>query len=195
MSDYDQLAYRLRKPLSAYLMAYEPLLDLGRGTAFPTAGSDGGALQAGARFFRTDLGYLCYYDGTRWLTENEFEANLNWFGLTALPYAGSGGTLILAPTRADHQLYITRAALYAFTNGTNNGTNYWTFDLKDSAGNVFWSPNTSAVAAGQYTVSAAIAALAASPNVAYLNMTATKTGAPTSVGALHCTVHYRLVIT
>ena len=161
----------------------------GAGTAFPSG------IAAGFRFFRTDLGFDCYYDGTRWLTVHEYAAALNWFGLTALPYAGSGATLVLVPTRADYQLYVTRAALYAFTNGTNNGSNYWTFDLKDSADNVFWSPNTSAVAAGQYTTTAAIAAAAASPSIAYFNMTATKTGAPTSVGALHCTAYYRIIVT
>jgi hypothetical protein len=191
MSDLHKQAQQLAPHLNAWFPSFAGTRDLGRGTAFPSTDI---TIAAGDRFFRTDLDFACTYDGTRWLTMHEYECNLNWFGLNALPYAGTGATLVLAPVRADYQLRVSRAALYAFTNGTNNGSNYWTFDLKDSAGNIFWSPNTSAVAAGQYTTGAAINANAASPNIAYFNMTATKTGAPTSVGALHCTVYYRLVI-
>ncbi len=43
--------------------------DLGSGTAFPTTG-----VTAGVRFFRTDLGLWCYWDGTRWLSINQYVA-------------------------------------------------------------------------------------------------------------------------
>jgi len=124
MSDYDQQAYNLRKPLSVFLMSYEALLDLGRGTAFPTVGHDGAAVQAGARFFRTDLGLLCYYDGTRWLTVHEYVVQFT----TAHYVQTAIGTALVGEVtfRQDFAPYFTRQTTEQVVAGRNNGTSCWT---------------------------------------------------------------------
>src|SRR4051812_16129428 len=117
MSDYDDLAYNLRKPLAPYFLSYAALLDLGRGTAFPTVGHDGAAVQAGARFFRTDIGFACYYDGTRWLTAHEYPIPI--VPVTAYTAAGSPNATIAAQIRTDYAPYITRVATTLVVATTN----------------------------------------------------------------------------
>lgn len=193
MSDDDQLAYRLRKPLSAHLMSYAALLDLGRGTAFPTTGHDGAAVQAGARFWRTDLGWLCYYDGTRWLTTHEYSSNFTAYARNAMPYSGGAAALQVAPVTSSYAIYLTGAICYLDVATTNNGTNFWSLALKDGATTI-WSFNTSAIAANTYSrFSFSTGTVFASPSFMSLEVTG-KTGAPGSL-ALNTSAYYRLIIT
>lgn len=196
MSDDDQLAYRLRKPLSAHLMSYAALLDLGRGTAFPTTGHDGAAVQAGARFWRTDLGWLCYYDGTRWLTTHEY-----MIPVQALATFTGPGTLAgtITALRTDYAPYFTRVEMTTVVATTNNGSNFWTIDLIGIDlpfvnVSLISNPNTSADSVGVRVNHAAAAGSPAPSNRQFIRGRFTTTGSP---GQLEITISafYRLIVT
>lgn len=161
----------------------------GSGSAFPTG------IAAGYTFFRTDLGWLCYYDGTRWLTVHEVEINLTPYAANPPPYTAAPQTILLAPSRSDRTYYITRARVYLLISPTNDGTKYWSFELRNNAGTAIWSFNTSASAAGEIIPeNAAVNTAIAVTNYLYLYISA-KTGAPSNITAAHCTMWARLVVT
>ncbi len=85
--------------------------NLGQGTSFPASPS------SGDRFFRTDLGWDCYYDGTRWLTMHEYSVHgdleasvLSW--------------VITCAMRTDYKFYVTRCAI-AVNVASQDASNYW----------------------------------------------------------------------
>lgn len=161
----------------------------GRGTSFPSSPP------TYTEWYRTDLSLDCFYDGTRWLTKNEYESDLQPFALNPLPYSTAAvNALLVATSRSDYNYYITRARAYAYINTTNNTTNYWGWELRDDNTTSVWAFDTHLGAPGENMFeNAAINTVATISK--YLTLTATvKTGAPGSIGALHCTVWYRLVI-
>lgn len=161
----------------------------GVGTSFPTSPS------TDDRFFRTDLGWLCYYDGTRWLTVHEYEADLTPYGRSAQPYAGAATTLLLVPARTDRSYYITRAKAYLDVNATNNGANYWSLRLKTNGGTAIWDFNTSADAAGAALNKESSVINTVYAGVANFAMDVSgKTGAPGSL-VINASFWYRLVVT
>lgn len=83
------------------------------GTSFPTAA-------AGDRYFRTDLGMECYYDGTRWLTTQLFRSQF-------MPRLG--GTL--TTSTGDVRSAISSTVTYserANTPSLNGGSDIWLVD-------------------------------------------------------------------
>lgn len=159
------------------------------GTSFPTG------IASGFVFFRTDLGMLCYYDGSRWLTVEVFGLTLAPFGLNPLPFAGAGpATLVLASVRSDYQIWFVYFAYYIFVNTTNNATNYWAITMTDTSGASLWTPNTSAAGVGQSSGETA-AGVAGANGATYINAQLTKVNAPGTVGAFHLTAYYRLIVT
>lgn len=89
-----------------------------KGAAFPASPSSGDP------FFRDDLGFWCYYDGTRWLSQ-EFSIGDIQVALSAtasrwyrLP-VGSYGLFI--PNRA--------IVCSSYVATTNDGSNYWTISI------------------------------------------------------------------
>jgi hypothetical protein len=102
------------------------------GTVFP------GSPATNDKFFRTDLGWLCYYDGARWLTAHEFalpsvqRINVPW----TPPLASSEVAFFSA--RSDYKIFLTRLSINCYIIATNNGSNYYTFTVnrKDAASSV-----------------------------------------------------------
>lgn len=134
--------------IDADLMRYSLLRDLGRGPAFPTSGQVPGGLQDGDRFYRTDLDWACVYDGTRWLTQQEFAHPLP-------EGSGAGAFATRSTLRLDYVPYFTRVSLKAFVAATNNGSNYWniviqTTDRQITTGTTIRAQNTSADGAGAW---------------------------------------------
>lgn len=161
----------------------------GYGTSFPASP------QTGQRYFRTDLGWLCFFDGTRWLTVHEYETVLSWFQLVGLPYGGAAPqTLLLQPIRSDYGYYLTRAQAYIRVATTNNGSNFWGMRLLHSSSNL-WDFNTSASAPDTNLFFSTSLASAQSAATTFLTVNAqSKTGAPGAVTSA-CTVWYRLIVT
>lgn len=186
--DMQSLAQKLIGPLWPWIA--DRLNGYRSGTAFPASPA------TGDRFWRSDLGFACFYDGTRWLTAHEYECDLQQFALNPMPYnTAAVNALLVSPSRTDRSYYVTRARAYVYVNTTNNGTNFWGFQLRDDNAVSLWAFDTSAGAVGEnFFENAAINTVAAVSN--YLTLTVvTHTGAPGSIGAIHCTVWYRLVVT
>ncbi len=90
------------------------------GAAFPAQPAYG----SNRPFYRTDLGWWCYYDGTRWLTTQEFSV----FVTGTLSATGSVGNLY--KIREDYVPYFTRFSVVTKVATTNDGTNNWTVSFR-----------------------------------------------------------------
>lgn len=158
-----------------------------RGTAFPTG------ISSGFLFYRSDLGWLCYYDGTRWLSVHEYSSDFTAYPRNAQPFSGASGALLITPLTNAYSVYISSAIAYVDVATTNDGSNYWSLALKSGATTI-WSFNTSAIAANTYTrFSSSPAVVLASPTYAYFEATS-KTGAPGSL-VINGLFYYRLIVT
>lgn len=91
-----------------------------KGTAFPASGMPNGSL-----FFRTDLGWWCYFDGTRWLTCHEYESP-HVLESTAV----NGTQAAIRANGTAYAPYITRVVCVVRVNTTNNGSNFWTIAVR-----------------------------------------------------------------
>jgi hypothetical protein len=87
------------------------------GAVFP------GAPATGAVHFRTDLGLLCYWDGARWLTVQEYEA----FGHYSA--GATAGATIYAAVDQSFSVHITRAAVSFYVATINTTSSHWEFTL------------------------------------------------------------------
>ncbi len=92
------------------------------GAAFPTTG-----LYTGRKFYRTDLFLDCFYDGTRWLTLEEYTLPMGMQG--SEPATASADFQLRATVPSDYQIYLTRMNGVTFVATTNDGTKYWTIAL------------------------------------------------------------------
>jgi hypothetical protein len=92
------------------------------GTAFPTDG-----LYSGLEYFRTDLGVLCSYDGTRWLGPETPIALHNYRGAPAF---SATEEILATGLRDDRALYLTRFSASYYTGGGVDGSNYWRIYLR-----------------------------------------------------------------
>jgi hypothetical protein len=189
-----QEAQRLAARLQPFFLSYAGSLDLGRGTAMPTIGHDGAAVQAGARFFRTDLGFACYMDGTRWLTVHELT-----MGLAQQTYTVNT-TSIVAPFRGGFAPYITRVSTEYQVATTNNAGNKWTLLYRGvnaayAAATQIHSFNSDAPGAGVWALDDGAPNTTATPaNQAFVDFGVSKTGSPGTI-QVSLTIAYRLIVT
>ncbi len=164
------------------------------GTSFP------GTPLTGDRYWRTDLGRECYYDGTQWLTVQEFS-----LPTTTRSVLGSGLaatlTSIVNAVVPGTSCYITTIRVVTFVNGSSTGTNKWTVEYyKLDAANVAtsigsFSTGTTPDTTVTWTVhDIVVNAAIASASFPVLRLDATKVASP---GNLIFTwdLKYRLIIT
>lgn len=158
------------------------------GTAFPTAAT-------GDRYFRTDRGREYYYDGTRWLTVQEFGATLSV--LDALfPILTTANNSYAAIDQGENGAYATRAVLNT-TSISNDGSNYHTVQIKSKVaagtttnlGSSFTTAADTASQAINHTVT--INAVVGATDTQYL-VTYTRTGSNASIYVAG-TLFYRLI--
>lgn len=159
------------------------------GTAFP------GSPTTNYVFYRTDLGWLCYYDGTRWLTVHEYVLPLVYF--TTISGNTDSGNIPI-PAATTYGLYITRATVITNVAATNNGTNYWSIQVQglntaNSVADVVFSFNTSADSAGTYVVHEGIST-AVPTNKTWFRTNASKTLTPGNL-TYAAALNYRLILT
>jgi hypothetical protein len=157
------------------------------GTAFPTG------IATGFRFHRSDLGWTCYYDGTRWLTEQVFEARMMALTATVTGENNAAATQIV-PHLTDYGLYLLRWEVIAFVLTTNSGANYWTMRLRGAGATTLASTDSSAQAPG-VAWRATITSFSNHAAYDYYNVrTEITAGAPGSL-TWRWAARYRLIIT
>ncbi len=160
------------------------------GTSFP------GGPSTGDLFWRTDLKLLCTYDGTRWVTVQEYAISAVGESLQPMTVVGAISAL---PVDNTYDLYVTRILASLFINGTNNGSNYWTLTGNKVATNnsstSLGTVNTSADAGSTWlpkTITVNAVVVKGTYPLIRLNMSTT--GSPSGLYFTSVTL-YRLVVT
>ena len=163
-------------------------------TDFPAAPS------SGDQYFRTDLGLDCYYDGTRWLTKNEYA--INFWPASAVEVISDDQDIADPITLGtDDNVYITSVAGVFGVGSTNGGSDYWDIVLYGyqqnfAGGQTFATLSTAALTAGQTTALEVAATLNmhATDNVLF-QFTSSETGDPSNLYVDSLTIYYRKIIT
>lgn len=160
------------------------------GTSFP------GSPTSGQRFLRTDRNLEYYYDGTRWLTVNEY--TIPFSILDALQARTSDGTELYAVCdQGANGVYLTRWESATLVITTNDASNYWTVQLVSTTGsgtdgNLGSSFNTSADTAGFYAKDTVTVGAVVNSSALRYQIKVTKTGAPGGIYMM-AAAHYRLI--
>ena len=158
------------------------------GTSFP------GSPKTSELFYRTDRNLMYFYDGTRWLTTNEYPLHLAI--LDALQGTNTAPSIGGPVDHSVNGAYVTRYVSWTYVS-TGSGSAYVTYQLRTrapdgTAHNLGSSFNTSADTPAQFTLhTGTIGAVVTSGDSQY-NVVGTKTSTPTG---LYCdmTVYYRLI--
>lgn len=93
------------------------------GTSFPGSPSDNDL------FYRTDRDKLYFYDGTRWLTVQEFSVEWGWRASQGASGLSSTTTMAQATVPAD-DIYLTDLLTTCFVASASSGTQFWTLDIE-----------------------------------------------------------------
>lgn len=161
------------------------------GTAFP------GSPAADDLFYRTDINFLCYFDGTRWLTTQVFTHEINIANVAA-----TTDDIAAFLFRHSYDPYVTHISVHSNVLTTNNGTNFWTVAFADLDGvyanpTVYHSfstgttPDTAGTNTDHSTGTMSVTPVLTKKK--YGKLTVTKTLAP---GNLYVTalIEYRLIV-
>jgi hypothetical protein len=158
------------------------------GAAFP------GGPSSGDQFFRTDLGMFCYYDGTRWLTVNEFAGHVD-----AIISAAVSPTINVNRTRTDYAKWFTRISGSTWVQTTNDGTKYWTVLLRGAnaprgAFTTIWSFDTHLDTVGVFTQHESAPAVNNPANQVWFDVQVDKVSTPGTIN-VYVDFYYRLIVT
>ncbi len=161
---------------------------LGAGTAFPVLAT------AGPRFYRSDLGWMCFYDGTRWLTENEF--SVSWPGGVGTSWTAisANGNTPGIPLRTDYEPYFTRYRGLVYVDTTNDASHYWTVTGKTATGNTVFQFDTHGIGPNTWGGYEATPTGPGASGATHINIDVAKTSTPGNLN-LAATLYYRLVVT
>jgi hypothetical protein len=160
----------------------------GRGTAFPAM------WPVKVPFFREDLGWWCYHDGTRWLTAHEYTE-----AFPVLTNITVGTVHSNIPLRTDYKIWIEKITMMFRVDTTNASPNFWWLYIQvaNSAYNQFnqvYSIASLSVAVNTWQIAEVVPTqpTMAQPAVIYTQTVKQGTPGPLSFGA---TVRYRLIVT
>lgn len=161
------------------------------GTTFPISPA------LNAKFYRTDLNYLCYYDGTRWLTTQLFISEIS--GQTGIyPVTTSPVNITYSVIPQIYQLYIVDFNSSFYVSNPNTGTAYWTAELfqidSSNSPTSVTSFNTSLGTFNSWTVANINLNTPLLTSSVVFRLTITKTGSPGSCYPI-ARISYRLIIT
>ncbi len=157
-------------------------------TSFPA----GGTVATGSLAFRTDLGWLCYYNGFNWITVHEYLGQ-------GLGSAAVTTDTVLFVKRSDYRSYVRKIALHTLVGTTNDGANYWNVYVRGidppfaHVDNVFLK-TTSADTVGVWTEITTAPNISATPVYdAWFDCYAVRVGSPGTL-TFYITVYYQLLI-
>jgi len=169
-------------------------VQLGLGTGVPAGTSFPGSPATNDLYFRTDRGLLYYYDGTRWLTVQEYAISISMQDLlTGTSTVSPQTAAYMVLDNATYDLYVTRIACQTNVLTTNSGTSYWTIAFTRRPSNTsLGSFNTSADTASTPTRHNVTVNALTGTTDKYLDITATKTVTPGAPYIL-ATIFYRMV--
>jgi hypothetical protein len=165
----------------------------------PAATSFPGSPANNDLFYRTDRDRLYFYDGTRWLTVQEFPLTLGILDtLAPVTSGGSPGAVNYAPTdQGDNGMWATRLVCMTITPGTLDGSNFWTYQLQSrladgTATNLGASFTSAADTAGQNPKHVVTIGAVVDASATNIRLLCTKTGTP---GGAYPTavLYYRLI--
>jgi hypothetical protein len=160
----------------------------GSGSAFPTPES------TGYRFFRTDLNLEFVYDGTEWISLNEWAVVLGIDDNLNASYAATTSGVRRGLVRNNLKPRLVRGEAFTFlAAGTSNGANFWTVDVVDANGTIVWSFDTSADAAAGNTIHTTTTFSQPSSAILTVRLDVTKTGAPPNLTPRTPVLFYRIV--
>ena len=83
------------------------------GSSFPTPSF------TGQLFYRSDLEYWCFWNGSYWLTVDEYVADL------ILSYYSSSTWVPGQAIKSDYNIFVTKININYMVGATNNASNYW----------------------------------------------------------------------
>lgn len=160
------------------------------GTSFPASPG------LNDKFYRNDLNFLCYYDGTRWLTAQEFCEPPALGPLTDSTGAISATSYFRWPY-AVRQIFVTKVQYSIFLGVANTSSNYWSFAFQHAPANnsntTFASFDTKGLSnilnVGSLTVNSALPAL-----TAQVRAVVTPNGSP-GIADPSMRLCYRLIVT
>ena len=160
----------------------------GAGTSFPSSPA------TDTLFYRTDLDWLCFYDGTRWLTVHEASVDC-----PVVLNIAANGQVGLIPVRSDYELWITRIARWFEVITTNTGVNFWTVTLRSvnasyGGGSTVDTFNTGTTAVNTWVIQDGVPSATQNPveNNGF-DINCAKTGAPGNLN-IGVTIFYRLIV-
>jgi len=181
--DLDRRLYTIEKKNNRYPETGYPVV-----STFPTG------ISSGFICYRSDLTWLCYYDGTRWLTTHEYPVSV-------IQVSAGAGTYVIGVIRQDYAPYVTRVIRHINVGVTNNGSNYWTVTVlgvnatQSASTNVDIATTAAQTASTWATSDGAPSVTAVPANKAVFDFSLTATGAPSVIPAIVMSVHYRLIVT
>jgi len=164
------------------------------GTAFPTDP----APSTNDKFYRTDLGLLCYFDGARWLTVQEYTEAPGVGPLT--DQTGAIGALSYFRFAADqeHDILVTGFRSSIFSNVLQNSTNYWSVVLQYAGSNnsqtLMGSFNTQGMSAGTIGYRSLSPGIVVPKTAVQIRTEWTPHGSPGYINPTHRLI-YRLIVT
>lgn len=161
------------------------------GSSFPSSPSTNDV------FFRTDQGLLYFYDGTRWLSVEEYAIPLGAYSKLPATLSTATETVIQmarCPTNAGAQIYVTRWSSAVWISATNSGSHYWNIGIGNTAGTNFASYNTNAMSAssGWNNNDVTVNQVRTPSTDKNWSVNVTKTGSPSGINTLN-TIHYRII--
>lgn len=139
-------------------------------------------------------GFPVYWDGTRYLTAQEYSADLGLFDAATITYAATTTSTRLALLRTDYTPLFTYGVAIPGIGATNSGVNYWTFNLVTSGGTTIWTFNTSADAAASNPVKTTTAFTQPGAATSFVQLNLAATGAPSGIVPRFPVLYYRLII-
>ena len=176
--------------VSALANADMPVQPIRNGNAFP------GSPASNDLFYRSDLDFLCYYDGTRWLTAHEYSVTYPpWNYLVGLG-TNATATAGIIPLHTDYTMYFTRCTLKCYSTIAGTGALYhrvW-FDIDNAAYSSIYGVTLQTIAANVWTDYSGAPASNVVSGI-YSQLRIEKVGAATGTVYLAGAVRYRLIVT